>query len=557
MEKKIDIINNWNLKRVFDELENGNIKIPKFQRGYVWERTKIVHLLNSIYKQYPIGSFFIWTASKEEYTNFTREIEGLNLPINPYSNEYSFILDGQQRITSLYVALRGKTLNNTDYSTICFNVEKGVFQIPRLKTEKHNIPAYMLFDTAQYGNVLKDYVMYDLENQTNLLQVWRDCEQIFSDYPISIIKTMKMNLEEVVDIFERINQGGKRLSLFDLVHASTWSTDFDLREKIAKFNAEDAVKNFGGVENEVFTQSLALNIFDDATNQNQLKLTSEACVQKWNVTSDCIKKAIDYVRSFGVSFSSFLPYHSFIPVLQYYFYKSQSSSVQAKHKQFIEDWFWTATFSQHYSSSSLSKMKEDAEWIKGLVNNVDEPRTFKVLMTLKDITRVRMQNKSVIKNGVMCLMSLRSPKDFDNGNPVPLDRSNLSKSNSKENHHFFPYSLREEFGTDANGINSLLNFVLITSRLNREISNKYPSEYLNDYANQNPTIKDYLDSHFISEEAYEASLENNFEKFISLRGKQILEVILSKTQFDSIDESYKAIIEDEEEFEDEIDLINE
>jgi hypothetical protein len=158
VEKKIDIINNWNLKRVFDELENGNMKIPKFQRGYVWERTKIVHLLNSIYKQYPIGSFFIWTASKEEYTNFTREIEGLNLPKNPYSNEYSFILDGQQRITSLYVALKGKTLNNTDYSTICFNVEKGVFQIPRLKTEKHNIPAYKLFDTAEYGNVLPHYV---------------------------------------------------------------------------------------------------------------------------------------------------------------------------------------------------------------------------------------------------------------------------------------------------------------------------------------------------------------------------------------------------------------
>lgn len=80
---------------------------------------------------------------------------------------------------------------------------------------------------------------------------------------------------------------------------------------------------------------------------------------------------------------------------------------------------------------------------------------------------------------------------------------------------------------------------------------------MNEYANQNPTIKEYLDSHFISEEAYEASLENNFEKFISLRGKQILEVIQSKTQIVSLDESYTANIEDEEEFEDEIDLINE
>lgn len=557
MEKKIDIINNWNLKRVFDELENGNMKIPKFQRGYVWERTKIVHLLNSIYKQYPIGSFFIWTASKDDYTNFTREIEGLNLPEKPYSIEYSFILDGQQRITSLYVALKGKTLNNIDYSTICFNVEKGVFQIPRLKTEKHNIPAYKLFDTSEYGNVLKDYVVYDMENQTKLLEVWRECQQIFSDYPISIIKTMKMNLEEVVDIFERINQGGKRLSLFDLVHASTWSPDFDLREKIAKFNAEDAVKNFGGVENEVFTQSLALNIFDDATNQNQLKLTAEYCKEKWDKTSDCIKRAIDYVRTFGVSFSSFLPYHSFIPVIQYYFFKSDSGSIKAKHKKLIEDWFWTATFSQHYSSSSLSKMKEDAEWINGLVCDIDVPRTFKVLLSLRDISRVRMQNKSVIKNGVMCLMSLRSPKDFDNGNTVHLDRSNLSKSNSKENHHFFPYSLREKFGTDANGINSLLNFVLITSRLNREISNKYPSDYMREYASQNASIKEHLQSHFISEDAYSAILENDLQKFLELRGKEILEEIKAKTQFETLDENEltltEEIIEEDFEFETETD----
>lgn len=559
MEKKIDIINNWNLKRVFDELENGNMKIPKFQRGYVWERTKIVHLLNSILKQYPIGSFFIWTASKDEYINFTREIDGLNLPETPYSNEYSFILDGQQRITSLYVALKGKTLNNTDYSTICFNVEKGIFQIPRLITEKHNIPAYKLFDTAEYGNVLTNYALEDREKGTHLHEVWRECQQTFSDYPISIIKTMKMNLEEVVDIFERINQGGKRLSLFDLVHASTWSPDFDLREKINKFNSEDAVKNFGGVENEVFTQSLALNIFGDATNQNQLKLTAESCKEKWSKTSDCIKKAIDYVRSFGVSFSSFLPYHSFIPVIQYYFYKAESGSVKAKHKKFIEDWFWTATFSQHYSSSSLTKMKEDAEWISNLVNDIDEPRTFKVLISLKDISRVRMQNKSVIKNGVMCLMSLRSPKDFDNGNTVHLDRSNLSKSNSKENHHFFPYSLREQFGTDANGINSLLNFVLITSRLNREISNKYPSDYMKEYAAQNTIIKEHLQTHFITEEAYDAILENNLQKFLELRGKEIVAEIQTKTQFETLSENElvsndEELIDEDLEFETEIEI---
>ncbi len=57
MSQKIEITNNWNIQRVFNELENGNIKIPRFQRGYVWERSKIVKLLNSIIKNIRLVRF--------------------------------------------------------------------------------------------------------------------------------------------------------------------------------------------------------------------------------------------------------------------------------------------------------------------------------------------------------------------------------------------------------------------------------------------------------------------------------------------------------------------
>ena len=108
MEKKIEIINNWNLKDIFNELEKGNIKIPRFQRGYVWERSKIVKLLNSVYNQFPIGSFFVWIASLE-YKNFCREIDGLGLPEDPESNKYSFILDCQQGLRLYMLLLKGKS----------------------------------------------------------------------------------------------------------------------------------------------------------------------------------------------------------------------------------------------------------------------------------------------------------------------------------------------------------------------------------------------------------------------------------------------------------------
>jgi len=551
MEQKIEIINNWNLNKVFNELENGNIKIPRFQRGYVWERSKIVKLLNSIYEQYPIGSFFLWVASLE-YRNFCREITELNLPENPEANTYSFILDGQQRITSLYVALKGKRLNGTDYSSICFNLDKKEFQIPRLKNEKHNIPAWKLFDTTAYGEVLADYAISDRENNTKYSAVWRDCQQVFTDYPISVIRTLKMDLEQVVTIFERINQGGKRLSLFDLVHASAWSPNFDLREKIKKFNEEPNVKSFGGIAGEVFIQSLALNKFDDCRNQNQLHLTATIASDLWEKTTECIRLSIDFIKTLGVKFIDFIPYNSFLPVIQYYFYKSGNNSIKVEHVSYIEKWFWTATFSQRYSSSSLTLMKDDAEWIYNLSDGHLEDNVFPVSLTIKELMKVRMQNKSVIKNGVLCLMALENPKDFDNGQIVTLDRTNVSRSNSKENHHFFPFSLRQEFGTDSNGINSLLNFVLISGRLNREISNDYPSKYLLRYSSINSDIENHLLSHFIDKEALEAAKSDDFQKFIQKRGEYILKKIKSVIAGGDFSEPEEEILEENIEFEEEI-----
>lgn len=544
MDKKIEIINNWNLKDVFNDLEKGNIKIPRFQRGYVWERSKIVKLLNSVYSQFPIGSFFMWIASLD-YRNFCREIAELELPENPESNKYSFILDGQQRITSLYVALKGKRLNGTDFSTICFNLEKKEFQIPRLKNEKHNIPAWKLFDITAYGDVYADYMALDREKA----DVWRGCQEIFDKYPISIIRTLDVDLEEAVIIFERINQGGKRLSLFDLVHASAWSPNFDLRDKIREFNNEPNVKNFGGIENEVFIQSIALNKFDDCRNYNQLHLTADIASSLWEKTTECLRLSIDYIKTLGVKFVNFIPYNSFLPVIQYYFYKSGFNGVKSNHVGLIEDWFWTATFSQRYSSSSLTLMKEDAQWIYNLSQGKLEGNTFNVSLTIKELLKVRMQNISVIKNGVLCLMALENPKDFDNGQLVTLDRTNASRSNSKENHHFFPYSLRQQFGTDINGINSLLNFVLISGRLNREISNAYPSDYIPTYAASNVNLEEHLLSHFINQEALNAANEDDFQKFIQKRGEFILEKIKIKTKEREFSEPEDEILEDNIEYE--------
>ena len=515
---RIEIINQWNLQRVFQELERGNMRIPRFQRAYVWERSKIVRLLNSISMSYPIGSFFLWETDTTMEA-FGRDITEFGFPKKPQGNYFMFILDGQQRITSLYVSLMGKTLNGIDYSKICYNLDSKKFKLPQLKTEQHNIPVWKIWDAKEYSNLLMDYAK---NGDFDRMQALKECQECLYNYPISIIMSRKMGLEEVVDIFERINQGGKRLSLFDLVHATVWSQDFDLREKIKDFNNEKAISLFGKIGEEIFTQSLSLNIKHDCTKLVQLKLTNQECINAWARTIECMRIAIDYVKSLGAQNLSILPYANMLAIIQHYLYIGKYNGIQPVHTKLISDWFWTVTFSNRYSSSTLTRMNEDANWISRIVAGENESRIFSISLKAEDLKRVRMNTISVVKNGILCLMASNSPRDFDNGQVVTLDNTNASRSNSKENHHFFPFSLHNTFGLTANEANSVLNFAFISKRLNGTILNKKPSRYLTEYESATDKIVENLATHFISEKAFESAKNDDFNAFIEERGKTIM-----------------------------------
>ena len=521
--KKIEIINQWDIDRIFQELEQGNMRIPRFQREYVWERSKIVKLLNSISKSYPIGSFFLWETDTSMEA-LVRNVAELNLPTKPQSNQFKFILDGQQRITSLYVALKGKILNDVDYSTICYNLEKKEFLIPRLKTEQHNIPVWKIWDGKEFNKLLKQYASAgeELEQQTDALM---NCKDLLTSYPISVIMSREMEVDEVIDIFERINQGGKRLSMFDLVNAATWKTDFDLREEIDTFWSEPNVKQWGWIGYEIYSQSLALNLKSDCTKLVQLKMKADECQGIWERTKECIRLTIDYLKTLGAQHISILPYANIIPIIQYYLYKSNYKTIQPQHRQLIEDWFWTVTFSKRYSSSTLTRMNEDIKWIDDLLAGKLIPRIYSINLKAEDLRWVRMNNASVIKNGILCLMARNHPLDFNNGQPVALNNTQASRSNSKENHHFFPFSQRSVFGVTIADINSVLNFAFITKHLNGEISNRLPSQYLASYEALNPDIVAHLETHYITPTALAAAKKDDFNAFIGERGKTIMALI--------------------------------
>ena len=195
-------------------------------------------------------------------------------------------------------------------------------------------------------------------------------------------------------------------------------------------------------------------------------------------------------------------------------------------------------------------MNEDANWISRIVAGENESRIFSISLKADDLKRVRMNTTSVVKNGILCLMASNGPRDFDNGQVVTLDNTNASRSNSKENHHFFPFSLRNTFGLTTNEANSVLNFAFISKRLNGSILNKRPPKYLAEYANATDKIVKNLATHFISEKAFEAAKDDNFNAFIEERGKTIMAEINRVCQIQ--DPHTIAPIIDEEDIDDEI-----
>ena len=360
MDTKIEIINNWKLPDILNKLKQGEIKIPRFQRDYAWERPKVVLLLNSIYLQYPIGTFFLWIAPPS-YNTFIRTTTHLKIEQNTNKGETQFILDGQQRLLSLYMAFNGLKNNVGNYKQICFNPARKCFVLPRSKNVKYNFEAWKLFDNNEFKKISAQ-----LKNDSErIYSEWNKCKKIINSYPISVVKTLNYELDDVVEIFERINQGGKKLSSFDLVHATTWSQTFDLKSNIDNFNTSEKVRNTGGLSEKAFTHSLALNAFDDCRNSYQLKLNSKIAENLWGKTKASLLKSIEFLRDMRIS-TGLGAYQSHIIVLQYFFFHTTSNNISTETKRKIEKWFWDSKFEKRYSISTYSKIKEDAKWINSL-----------------------------------------------------------------------------------------------------------------------------------------------------------------------------------------------
>jgi hypothetical protein len=528
---------------LMNDIEAGRIRLPPFQREFVWSPPKVISLMDSIYKGFPIGSFFYWKADRKYVTLF-RDIEGLSLPSPAPDQELFFILDGQQRLTSIWATFKGTTINDENYARICLDLdqaaeyEKGSPEERRLirvfeETDADNSRFVSLRDilsdnTRSYDDI-RDQLPRDKKDTLS------NAREQFIRYPYSVVKVFDLELEDAVEVFQRINQGGKRLTRFELVAANCWSESSDLAKSVKDFNERVKERtDFGKVEPITFVQAMSLVAFGQCKTEHELKLSPNKVKTLWPRVSKAIGDAIDWTRdNYGVVRGDMIPYDSMLAVLACYF-SEHGTNVPLEHKLWIDRWFWRSAFSERYSKSTNTQMANDAKAIRELVNGKLDLPNYPLTIDKENLMKMRMNRSSgAARNGVLCLLATAKPKHFVTGADIALGKDHFSDLKDPNAHHIFPKNfLKTALKRYVEEVHLLTNFCYLPADLNNKIKDRPPADYFAEFMGQatdNPQFEVALRSHHIPSGPSSPIWNNNYDEFLRQRGELIWAEILRVT----------------------------
>ena len=513
-----------NFSNLMNDVFTGKLKIPQFQREYVWSMQKSAKLLDSIVKGYPVGTFIIWKT--KERLRSVRNIGDLDLPEPDKGDYVNFVLDGQQRITSLVAALKGETIKRSDgrdedFSRIVIDLDaeenESVVKTYDDKSEQHTT---IQLNTLLYGG-LTALTEYDRKYHRKLDNYKKRIES----YNYSIIQVSDTPIDIATEIFTRTNEGGTRLSTFEIMVAKTYDYDknFDLSERFKALieNLEDV--DYETLPDSSVLQTVSLVLTKECRRKVILSLEKEEIIKKWDGVMDAIKLAVDYFRDYyRIPVSNLLPYKTLVVLFAYFFYHHKGKPYGDKQR-YLNDFFWRISLSGRYSSAVESKLAQDVKRIDKILNDEIPEYGWPIDSSADFIKRNGRFSvgRSYIK-AILCIYAYQGPKSFDNNAHVNISNSWLKQTNSKNYHHFFPKAYLKRSGVDDEEINHVLNITIVDDYLNkREIKADPPSKYMDKFRKRNSQISETMKTHLIGDLDDFGIWTNNYKRFLDRRADML------------------------------------
>lgn len=512
------------IHEIVKSIKDGEYRIPRFQRDFVWDIKKSAALLDSIFRGYPIGSVILWKTKNE--LSEIRNLGGIEIPSRDTGRYTSYIIDGQQRLTSLYFALKGlKTSSGSDFSEMCISLvasgdEPLVYEaMPKDASPDDFVNLKSLFEaTALAGAHSEKRLKY---------------YQILLQYTISVIKIDDENLEldEVIDIFERLNLGGKKLNLFSIIAARSYSAPeedgkgFDLAQKFDSFNKILAEKNYGTIGDSAFLQAIAACLIGKVNKSEILKnLKCELITANYDKVEKSIFSAIEHLKgqNYGVLVANLLPYQRILVAFTLFHYQMGNKPISPQQEQYMVDFFWRCVLGKRYNSSADTNLNADLTKIQRIATN-EIPHQDPITLSPRSILENgRFALSSAYAIGMLCLMTQMSPQSFAVGRTINITNDSVSNAAKKQYHHFFPMksqviAAKPEYKAV---VNNVVNIVFMDAITNDQISNRTPSDYITDFANANPNFTEALESHYISLHGYGIA-EDDYFTFLNARSRAL------------------------------------
>lgn len=527
-----DIVNNVN---------NGLYQIPKFQRDFVWSKEQTAKLIDSLLKGFPIGSFILWKTNQR--LKSLKKIGGAVFKETKDGEYVYYILDGQQRMTSLYLALEGVKIDKHNYKEIYIDLDKDIDSDDEICTLEQTEKSITFYDLIN-GRITSFSKNFDDKTVEKI----EDLREHLKSYEFSTIEIENQPMEKIAEIFTRINVGGKVLTLFEIMNAKVYSEDtldsdgkvikkgFDLEEKFEKLIEELKYSGYEtiGENKSIVLQLMSLILLKNSKREAILSIDKNDFIHEWNDTIKCLGLAIDKIIDyFKIGVSKLLPYYVLIVPIAYFYKINNFIPPTNSQLKELEKYFFRSAVSWRFSSSVETKLNSDIKIIENIKNNIpinfdkEIPLQNKSKEYFVDTMKQNFSASNAFDKAVLCIMAYAEPKKFNDNSKVRLDNSYLSVSTSKNYHHFFPKAYLRRQKNDEYA-NALANMTLVDDYLNkRVIKDKEPKKYISDFKKENSDIEETLKSHFIELDGF-GIFENNYDIFLEQRASKLADEILKR-----------------------------
>ncbi len=566
------------LKQLILDIDDKKIFLPEFQRDFVWEISKTYDLFDSLVKDIFIGAIIYGIptfdiaireidnrkkitkgkkrAALEVKTITKKEIED----INKIGGNFRLVLDGQQRTTSLYRALKGTdevwfvAKNEDEIQNTSFENAKleelleeiageqdaerlsiklsDVWDIEQNDYDEEEIKEKFFFQTSYYQTYCNDEgfdIKSEFKKYRNLRKKLAD---LFKSEKLLSFYLLDMNLEKFVVFFERSNTRGVQLNFIDILAAKLYTGNFNLKEKIKNFQQQNP--NYELVP-EIIVRSIAyIKSSPKEINRNYIltSLNAEDFKEWWDKLCKWYKVTLDYLfqNNFIIS-QAWMPYENMVIPLMNFLKEigGDFHQMNPQQKKFIDFWYWNSVFSLRYSGSSNERIIEDSN----ILLQIARGKKINTASFLNKLTKIQIlsvddiysfdKKANAVYKGILNLIN------FEKGGLLNWNNdAKLSLNSVLEDHHIFPKNyLQNNLASEAEKdlIDCVANRTLIPKIQNIKISDQTPSEYLSEIKVVNPEIEKSLENHLITKELLNGEYDKEFNFFLEFRANSIFELV--------------------------------